>query len=90
MRLSVFFNRLIYSQKQPAYISEFEKAIPDLMQKSEDALREIAKMALARKTGARGLRSILEKVLLEPMFNAPDKPDLKEIVIDAKKTVLVL
>ncbi len=47
-----------------------------------DGLREIAKLALARKTGARGLRSILEKILLEPMFNAPDNPDLAEIVID--------
>ena len=47
-----------------------------------DGLREIARLALARKTGARGLRSILEKILLEPMFNAPDKPDLAEIVID--------
>ena len=48
----------------------------------EDALREIAKMAVARKTGARGLRGILEKILMQPMFDAPDKPDLKEIVID--------
>ena len=48
----------------------------------EDGLREIAKLALARKTGARGLRSILEKILLEPMFSAPDKKDLAEIVID--------
>jgi ATP-dependent Clp protease ATP-binding subunit ClpX len=49
----------------------------------EDALHEIAKKALARKSGARGLRSILEKLLLQPMFDAPDKPDLAEIVIDA-------
>ncbi|MCL2331352.1 MAG: ATP-dependent Clp protease ATP-binding subunit ClpX, partial [Proteobacteria bacterium] len=42
-----------------------------------------AERALARKTGARGLRSILEKILLQPMFDAPDKPDLSEIVIDA-------
>lgn len=48
----------------------------------DDALREIAKTAVARKTGARGLRSILEKILMQPMFEAPDKPDLAEIVID--------
>ena len=48
----------------------------------EDALREIAKMAVERKTGARGLRGILEKILLQPMFDAPDKDGLKEIVID--------
>lgn len=50
---------------------------------TDDGLRAIAAAALERKTGARGLRSILEKILLEPMFHAPDKPDLKEIVIDA-------
>ena len=49
---------------------------------TDDGLREIAHMALSRKTGARGLRSILEKILLEPMFSAPDKKDLAEIVID--------
>ncbi|MBE6458173.1 MAG: ATP-dependent Clp protease ATP-binding subunit ClpX [Alphaproteobacteria bacterium] len=48
-----------------------------------DGLRAIAKMAVARKTGARGLRSILERVLMQPMFDAPDKDDLAEIVIDA-------
>lgn len=47
-----------------------------------DGLTEIAKLAVQRKTGARGLRSILEKMLLQPMFDAPEKKDLKEIVID--------
>ena len=50
---------------------------------TDDGLREIAKMAVARKTGARGLRSILERVLMQSMFDAPDKEDLAEIVIDA-------
>lgn len=49
---------------------------------TDDGLREIAKMAVERKTGARGLRSILEKILIGPMFDAPDKEDLAEIVID--------
>ena len=49
---------------------------------TDDGLREIAKMAVARKTGARGLRSILEKILLQPMFDAPDNDELAEIVID--------
>ena len=47
-----------------------------------DGLQEIAHLAVQRKTGARGLRSILEKMLLQPMFDAPEKKDLKEIVID--------
>ena len=50
---------------------------------TKDGLRAIAKMAVERKTGARGLRSILEKILLQPMFEAPDKQGLQEIVIDA-------
>ena len=50
---------------------------------TEDGLREVAKMAVARKTGARGLRSILERVLMQPMFDALDKEDLAEILIDA-------
>ena len=49
----------------------------------KDGLQAIAKLAIERKTGARGLRSILEKILLQPMFDAPDKKDLKEIVVDA-------
>lgn len=49
---------------------------------TDDGLHEIASKAVARKTGARGLRSILEKILLTPMFDAPDRTDLEEIVID--------
>ncbi len=49
---------------------------------TDDGLHEIADLAAKRKTGARGLRGILEKILLTPMFNAPDNPELVEIVID--------
>ncbi len=41
---------------------------------SQDALRAVAETALERKTGARGLRAILEKAMLEPMFSLPDRP----------------
>ena len=34
------------------------------------------------KTGARGLRSILEKILMETMFQVPSKPSLKKVVVD--------
>ena len=50
---------------------------------TKEGLSAIARLAIERKTGARGLRSILEKILLQPMFDAPDKTDLKEIVVDA-------
>ena len=38
---------------------------------AEDALKAIARAALQRKTGARGLRAIVEELLLEPMFQVP-------------------
>ena len=49
---------------------------------TEDALKAVARRAIARKTGARGLRSILEGVLLEPMFNLPGLEGVEEIVIN--------
>lgn len=48
----------------------------------EDALRAIAKKAMERKTGARGLRSILESVLLDTMYELPSKDDVAKVVID--------
>ncbi|MBD5400917.1 ATP-dependent Clp protease ATP-binding subunit ClpX [bacterium] len=50
---------------------------------TDDGLRAIAGLAVSRKTGARGLRSILEKILMPVMFSAPDKEDLAEVLIDA-------
>lgn len=49
----------------------------------EAALRSIAKLALERKTGARGLRSILEKSLLDTMYLLPDLKDVKRVLITA-------
>jgi ATP-dependent Clp protease ATP-binding subunit ClpX len=49
----------------------------------EDALRAIAKKALARKTGARGLRSILEHALLDTMYDLPSLENVSDVVIDA-------
>lgn len=50
---------------------------------TDEALIAIAKKAIARKTGARGLRAIMEENLLDLMFDVPDKEGLSEIVIDA-------
>ena len=47
----------------------------------EDALREIARKAIIRKTGARGLRSIMEKILLDTMFELPTLEGVREVVI---------
>jgi len=48
----------------------------------EDALRAIAKKAMDRKTGARGLRSIIENVLLDTMFDLPSVDDVSKVVVD--------
>ena len=49
---------------------------------SDDAMRAIAKKAIQRKTGARGLRSIMENILLESMFELPGLEGVEEIVIN--------
>jgi ATP-dependent Clp protease ATP-binding subunit ClpX len=48
----------------------------------DDALRAIAHKAMERKTGARGLRSIIENVLLDTMFDLPSTENVSKVVID--------
>ena len=48
----------------------------------DDALRAIARKAMERKTGARGLRTIMEQVLLDTMYNIPSRDDVSKVVID--------
>jgi ATP-dependent Clp protease ATP-binding subunit ClpX len=48
----------------------------------EDALLEIAKKSITKKTGARGLRTILESLLLKTMFDLPSQENVKEVIID--------
>jgi len=49
---------------------------------STDALEAIAEQAMKRGTGARGLRAIIEEVLLEPMYELPSRTDIARVVID--------
>lgn len=51
----------------------------------DDALHEIARLALANKTGARGLRTILEDVLMDIMFNIPAMENIAECIITKDK-----
>ncbi len=53
----------------------------------EEALREIAKKAIAQKTGARGLRAIVEGILMNVMFTAPSESDINKIIVN-KECVL--
>ena len=49
----------------------------------DNALKEIALKAIRKKTGARGLRSILENILLKTMYDLPSKDNIEEVVVDA-------
>ena len=48
----------------------------------DNALKEIASKAIAKKTGARGLRSILENMLLKIMYDLPSEDNVEEVIID--------
>ena len=50
---------------------------------TDDALNAIAAEAIARKTGARGLRSIMEGTLMDTMYTTPSVENVKKIVVDA-------
>ena len=49
----------------------------------DNALKEIALKAIAKKTGARGLRSILENILLKTMYDLPSQDNIEEVIVDA-------
>src|SRR5690606_2854443 len=53
----------------------------------EEALKMIAKKAIERKTGARGLRSILESIMLNVMYDIPSRDDVEKCIV-TKDTVL--
>jgi ATP-dependent Clp protease ATP-binding subunit ClpX len=65
--------------KQYAKLFEMEGVEVDFR---EDALRAVAEKAMERKTGARGLRSILESVLLETMYHLPSIGNVSKVLID--------
>lgn len=65
--------------KQYQRLFEMEEVVLDFQ---EDALKAMAEKALARKTGARGLRTILENVLLDTMFDLPSMNNVEKVVID--------
>ena len=75
----------ILTEPKNALVKQYAKLIS--MEGSEleirpNALKAIAKRALARKTGARGLRSILEQTLLDTMYDLPNVPNVERVVVD--------
>ncbi len=51
---------------------------------TDEALREIAKKSISLKTGARGLRSIVEKAMLDIMYDVPSDPDVDKVIVDSE------
>jgi len=75
----------ILTKPKNALIKQFQKLfeMEDVqLTFSDNALESIAKKAITRKTGARGLRSILEDILLDPMFDLPGYDSVEEVVIN--------
>ncbi|MCL4147081.1 UNVERIFIED_CONTAM: hypothetical protein GTU68_051826, partial [Idotea baltica] len=74
----------ILTEPKNSLVKQYERLfeIEDVGLKfNDDALKAIAQVALSRDLGARGLRAILEEIMLELMFEVPSQPDVKEILI---------
>ena len=77
----------ILTQPKNALVKQYQRLfeMEDVsLQFAEDALKSIAAKAIKRKTGARGLRSIMESILLEPMFDLPSLEGVEEMVINGE------
>lgn len=74
----------ILTEPKNAIVKQYQKMveIDDVeLQFEDDALIEIAKEAIARKTGARGLRSIIENIMLDVMYDLPSLEEVKKCII---------
>lgn len=79
----------ILTKPKNALVKQYQKMLEldDVELEFEDeALKEIAKKAIERKTGARGLRSIIEGIMLDVMFDLPSRDDISKCII-TKETV---
>jgi ATP-dependent Clp protease ATP-binding subunit ClpX len=75
----------ILSEPKNALVKQYQKLFEMEDTKlgfTDDALTTVAKKAIERKTGARGLRSILEAILLDTMFDLPGMDSIDEVMID--------
>jgi len=80
----------ILTKPKNALVKQYQKMLEldDVeLEFEDDALVEIAKLAIERKTGARGLRSIIEGIMLDVMFDLPSREDIVKCII-TKDTVL--
>ncbi|UAC47440.1 ATP-dependent protease ATP-binding subunit ClpX [Bacillus aquiflavi] len=89
----------ILTKPKNALVKQFQKMLEldnVTLEFEDEALAEIAKKAIERKTGARGLRSIIEGIMLDVMYELPSRDDIekciitKETVVDNKAPKLIL
>ena len=74
----------ILTQPKNALVKQYRKLfnIDNVeLEFEDDAIETIAKLAFERKTGARGLRSIMEKAMMNVMFEIPSNPEIKKVII---------
>ena len=79
----------ILKEPKNAIIKQYQKMLKldeVELEFEDDALVEVAKMAIERKTGARGLRSILESIMMEIMYEIPSRDDIKKCIV-TKETI---
>ncbi|WP_414739371.1 ATP-dependent Clp protease ATP-binding subunit ClpX [Macrococcoides canis] len=79
----------ILTEPKNALVKQFKKMleIDDVsLEFTDEALTAISELAIERKTGARGLRSIIEESMLEVMFSVPSRTDVKKVII-TKETI---
>ncbi|MDA9170673.1 ATP-dependent Clp protease ATP-binding subunit ClpX [Alphaproteobacteria bacterium] len=75
----------ILTEPKNALIKQYQKLFEmedTKLEFRDNALREVAKKAIMLKTGARGLRSIIENVLMDTMFELPSEQDISEVVVN--------
>ena len=80
----------ILTEPKNAITKQFQKifALDEIELKfTKESLDAMAELALKRKTGARGLRSIIEKLLLNEMYESPSREDIEQIIIDKENVM---
>jgi len=75
----------VLTEPKNALIKQYQKLLAMdgvELEFTEDAIREIAREAIERKTGARGLRAIIEEIMLDIMYEIPQKKGVKKVIVD--------
>jgi ATP-dependent Clp protease ATP-binding subunit ClpX len=78
--------KIILTQPKNALLKQYQKLFEiegAALKITDEGLTAIAEKAIERKTGARGLRTIIEHILLDTMYDLPDKDDVQEVIVNA-------